>query len=43
MATGGVFTELTDIVSCEIYIEPFEGRKPRTLSCLHVFCDNCAN
>ncbi|KAK2143021.1 hypothetical protein LSH36_887g02010 [Paralvinella palmiformis] len=42
LATGGFYEELfSDITNCEICFEPLEQRKPRTLSCLHVFCEDC--
>ncbi|KAK2138791.1 hypothetical protein LSH36_2407g00009 [Paralvinella palmiformis] len=41
MATGGIYEELSDITSCEICFEPLEQRRPRTLNCLHVFCEDC--
>ncbi|KAK2150572.1 hypothetical protein LSH36_399g01007 [Paralvinella palmiformis] len=41
MATGGIFEGLSDITSCGICFEPLEQRRPRTLSCLHVFCETC--
>ena len=42
MATGGFYEELfSDITKCEICFEPLEQRRPRTLSCLHVFCEDC--
>ncbi|KAK2147785.1 hypothetical protein LSH36_535g00011 [Paralvinella palmiformis] len=41
MATGGIFEEISDMTSCEICLEPLEHRRPRTLSCLHVFCEDC--
>ncbi|KAK2145491.1 hypothetical protein LSH36_678g02083 [Paralvinella palmiformis] len=42
MATGGFYEELfSDITNCEICFEPLEQRRPRTLSCLHVFCEDC--
>ena len=41
MATGGVYEELSSINSCDICFEPFKGRNPRTLDCLHVFCQSC--
>ena len=41
MATGGIYEQLSDMTSCEICFEPLEQRKPRMLSCLHVFCEDC--
>ncbi|KAK2167345.1 hypothetical protein LSH36_29g07004 [Paralvinella palmiformis] len=42
MATGGIYEELfSDITNCEICFEPLNQRTPRTLECLHVFCEDC--
>ena len=42
MATS-VFQNLEDMVTCAICLEPFEGRDPRSLPCLHSFCSVCLN
>ncbi|KAK2151050.1 hypothetical protein LSH36_377g01046 [Paralvinella palmiformis] len=41
MATGSVYNDLTEIISCQICLEEFQDQNPRQLSCLHVFCEQC--
>ena len=41
MATSAVHQDLTDLVTCHICLEPFEGQNPRSLPCLHSFCSPC--
>ncbi|KAK2147439.1 hypothetical protein LSH36_553g01067 [Paralvinella palmiformis] len=42
MATGGICEEFfSDITNCGICFEPLEDRIPRTLRCLHFFCEDC--
>ena len=41
MATGGVYDELSDMSTCQVCLELVDGRQPRTLSCLHMFCQEC--
>ena len=41
MATSSVYEDLKDFVTCDICFEPYEGREPRTLPCVHSFCSPC--
>ena len=41
MATSSVYEDLKDFVTCDICFEPYEGREPRTLPCIHSFCSPC--
>ena len=41
MASGGIYEELSDIISCDVCFELLAGRRPRMLNCLHVFCEDC--
>ena len=29
------------MTNCETCFEPSEQRRPRTLTCLHIFCEDC--
>ena len=41
MATSSVYEDLKDLVTCDICFEPYEGREPRILPCVHSFCSPC--
>ena len=41
MATSSVYEDFKDVVTCDICFEPYEGREPRTLPCIHSFCSPC--
>ena len=41
MATSSVYEDLKDFVTCDICLEPYEGREPRILPCVHSFCSRC--
>ena len=41
MATSSVYDDLKDFVTCDICFEPYEGREPRILPCVHSFCSPC--
>ena len=41
MATSAEYQDLKEFVTCSVCFNMFEGRDPRSLPCLHSFCNVC--